>query len=50
MIGDRYQDDLTKVPWLGDIPVLGWLFKTRNLTNENRELLIVITPKIMKIG
>ena len=29
---------------------LGWLFKTRNITNENRELLIFITPKIVKIG
>ena len=29
---------------------LGWLFKTRSITNENRELLIFITPKIVKIG
>jgi type IV pilus assembly protein PilQ len=38
------------VPWFRKIPGLGWLFKTRNITNENRELLIFITPKIVKIG
>jgi type IV pilus assembly protein PilQ len=38
------------VPWFRHIPGLGWLFKTRNITNENRELLIFITPKIVKIG
>lgn len=38
------------VPWFRKIPGLGWLFKTRNITNENRELLIFITPKIMRIG
>lgn len=38
------------VPWFRKIPGLGWLFKTRNTTNENRELLIFITPKIVKIG
>jgi len=40
----------TGVPWFRKIPVLGWLFKTRNITNENRELLIFITPKIMKLS
>jgi len=38
------------VPWFRKIPGLGWLFKTRNITNENRELLIFITPKIVKVG
>ena len=38
------------VPWFRKIPGLGWLFKTRNISNENRELLIFITPKIVKIG
>jgi type IV pilus secretin PilQ/predicted competence protein len=38
------------VPWFRKIPGLGWLFKTRNITNQNRELLIFITPKIVKVG
>jgi type IV pilus assembly protein PilQ len=40
----------TGVPWFRKIPVFGWLFKQTSLRNENRELLIFITPKIMKIG
>ncbi|HOO91266.1 MAG TPA: secretin and TonB N-terminal domain-containing protein [Syntrophales bacterium] len=35
------------VPWLSDIPVLGWLFKTKSVTNEKRELLIFVTPRII---
>jgi type IV pilus assembly protein PilQ len=38
------------VPWFRKIPVLGWLFKQKNITNENRELLIFITPKILKVS
>ena len=35
------------VPWLRKIPIFGWLFKSRNITTQNRELLIFITPKIL---
>ncbi|WP_456383352.1 pilus assembly protein PilQ, partial [Persephonella sp.] len=35
------------VPGLMRIPILGWLFKNRYTNNENRELLIFITPKII---
>ena len=38
---------ISKVPLLGDIPVLGWLFKNENKTDNKRELLIFITPKIL---
>jgi type IV pilus assembly protein PilQ len=34
------------VPGLRKIPGLGWLFKSKNITKQNRELLIFITPKI----
>ncbi len=48
LIGDDYQDSVDKVPWLGDIPVLGWLFKTtsRNLRKQN--LLVFLTPRIVR--
>ena len=42
--GDTFQ----KVPLLGDIPGLGWLFKNNSKTNSKSELLIFITPKIMQ--
>lgn len=37
----------TKVPVLGDVPVLGSLFKTTNNANRKRELLVFVTPKIV---
>jgi type IV pilus assembly protein PilQ len=40
----------TKVPWLGDIPVLGALFRTTTDTNDKDELLIFVTPKILREG
>jgi type IV pilus assembly protein PilQ len=41
------RDSVTKVPFFGDIPVLGYLFKTTARTNDKTELLIFITPKII---
>ena len=45
----RHQDDKVEsgLPWLYKVPVLGWLFKTQNITRQKRQLLIFITPKIM---
>lgn len=36
------------VPWLKNIPGLGWLFKSQNKQIRNRELLIFVTPRIIK--
>lgn len=40
-------NDVTKVPLLGDIPVLGYLFKQTAVVNKRTELLIFLTPKIV---
>ena len=45
-----HRDDQTKVPWLGDVPVLGNLFKTTSKENDKDELLIFVTPKIVREG
>lgn len=42
--------DITKVPFLGDIPLFGNLFKSSGKTNNKTELLIFITPKIQLTG
>ena len=39
--------NVSKVPFLGDIPILGWAFKTRSVTKEKKNLLIFITPSIV---
>jgi type IV pilus assembly protein PilQ len=41
-------NDVTKVPFLGDIPYLGYLFKTTNKNVDKTELLIFLTPRIVK--
>lgn len=40
-------DDVAKVPLLGDLPIIGNLFKNTQRINEKRELLIFVTPKIL---
>jgi type IV pilus assembly protein PilQ len=44
------RESTRKVPWLGDVPILGYLFKTSTNTNNKRELLIFVTPKILREG
>jgi type IV pilus assembly protein PilQ len=41
-------DTVNKVPLLGDIPVLGWLFKNKVKSDTKNELLIFVSPKIMQ--
>jgi type IV pilus assembly protein PilQ len=41
-------NDVTKVPVLGDIPFFGYLFKTTGRTSEKQELLIFLTPRVVK--
>jgi type IV pilus assembly protein PilQ len=40
-------ESITKVPLLGDLPVLGNLFKTKSRTTGKTELLIFLTPKLV---
>jgi type IV pilus assembly protein PilQ len=39
-----------RVPFFGDLPYIGWLFKSRAWTDEKQELLVFITPKIINEG
>ena len=36
-----------KVPWLGDLPWLGWLFKAREVNETREELIVIITPTVL---
>lgn len=40
-------DNLNKVPWLGDLPGLGFLFRSTQRVNDKDELLIFVTPRIL---
>jgi type IV pilus assembly protein PilQ len=52
VIGGIYEEtvnnDVTKVPFLGDLPLVGYLFKTTNKAVEKTELLIFLTPRVVK--
>ena len=44
------RDDVNKVPFLGDVPGLGVLFRKKATRDEKNELLIFVTPKILREG
>ena len=52
VIGGIYEEvitnDTTKVPFLGDVPVVGWLFKNTGRSSQKTELLIFLTPRVVR--
>ena len=52
VIGGIYEDNITsdinKVPFLGDLPVLGYLFKQTARSSAKTELLIFLTPRVVR--
>jgi len=48
LIQDNVDDSVQKVPWLGDIPLMGNLFKVSKHTARKNNLLIVLTPHIIR--
>jgi type IV pilus assembly protein PilQ len=54
VLGGIYETEtrntINKVPVLGDIPGLGYLFRNRSNVNNNAELLIFVTPRILREG
>ena len=54
VVGGVYEfsdrDDVSKVPFLGDIPFLGNLFKKKGRSKEKAELLIFVTPKVLEVA
>ncbi|CAG1772265.1 partial Secretin XcpQ, partial [uncultured bacterium] len=48
LIQDRQTKTVTKVPLLGDIPLIGWLFRFQSTKKEKANLLVYLTPTIVK--
>ena len=48
LMKDSARDERQKVPLLGDIPLLGWLFSKVHKVNERTELLVFITPHVVE--
>ncbi|WP_028838668.1 type IV pilus secretin PilQ [Thermomonas fusca] len=54
VIGGVYEfsdtSEISKVPFLGDIPLLGNLFRNKNRSKSKAELLVFVTPKVMRVA
>jgi general secretion pathway protein D len=48
LIQDSEDVNVQKVPFLGDIPGLGWLFKTTTKSRKKTNLMILLTPHIVR--
>jgi pilus assembly protein CpaC len=48
LIDNRVVQTINKIPWLGDIPYLGYLFKSRSTKKSTDELLVVVTPHFVR--
>lgn len=48
LIGTNISESVTKIPWLGDIPFLGWLFKSTSTQEKKTNLLVFINPTIIR--
>lgn len=48
LIKEQDVEAVSKVPLLGDIPILGWLFKSKRSSTEKVNMLVFITPKIIR--
>jgi pilus assembly protein CpaC len=48
LITDDFNDTIIQYPWLGDIPVLGALFRSTEFEKRETELVVVVTPRLVK--
>lgn len=48
LVGDSTEDGTYKVPFFGDIPLLGWLFKTKSSSRKKTNLYVFLTPHIVR--
>ena len=48
LLDNRVVEQLNKIPWIGDVPVLGKLFNSKSFNRSKDELLVVVTPVIVK--
>lgn len=47
LLQDDFQDSNTQVPWIGDIPVLGTLFRSTSYQRDQSELVVIVTPHLV---
>ncbi len=50
LMNNTVQNTMRKIPGIGDIPILGWLFKSSAMQKNQTELVVMITPQIVRRG
>lgn len=50
LLNNTVTDTMRKIPGIGDVPVLGWLFKSKAMQKQQTELVVMITPTIIRRG
>ena len=50
LLNNTVTDTMRKIPGIGDVPILGWLFKSKAMQKNQTELVVMITPVIMRKG
>ena len=48
LLDHRITDNLSKIPGIGDIPILGQLFRSRSLNHSTTELIVIVTPTVVR--
>lgn len=48
LLDNRETETLSKVPFIGDIPILGKLFSSKLKTKNNSELMVIVTPQLVR--
>jgi pilus assembly protein CpaC len=48
LLDNRLTDTIDKVPFLGDLPILGKFFQSKSRSKENTELLVLVTPELVR--
>lgn len=48
LVSNSMINSVDKVPWLGDLPVIGAFFKNSSVNREQRELVMVVTPRLVR--
>ena len=48
LLDNRTTDTLEKIPFIGDIPILGKFFQSKSVSKQNTELIVIVTPELVR--
>jgi len=48
LLDNRTTDTFEKIPFIGDVPILGKLFQSKSVSKQNTELIVIVTPELVR--